>query len=70
VGPFGNGAAFAKGRDFAAWLGLVPKQMSIGDRTILGRITKMLGDSKSRPTWQSQYVCSLLDVLLPSPYPS
>ena len=36
----GNGAAFAKGRDFAAWLGLVPKQMSTGDRTILGRITK------------------------------
>jgi len=29
-----------KGRDFAAWLGLVPKQMSTGDRTILGRITK------------------------------
>ena len=24
----------------AAWLGLVPKQMSTGDRTILGRITK------------------------------
>jgi transposase len=34
------GAAFAKGRDFAAWLGLVPKQMSTGDRTILGRISK------------------------------
>jgi transposase len=32
--------AFAKGRDFAAWLGFVPKQMSTGDRTILGRITK------------------------------
>ena len=31
---------FARGRDFAAWLGLVPKQMSTGDRTILGRITK------------------------------
>jgi hypothetical protein len=36
----GNGAAFAKGRDFAAWLGLVPRQMSTGDRTILGRISK------------------------------
>jgi transposase len=40
VAAIGNGAAFAKGRDFAAWLGLVPKQMSTGDRTILGRITK------------------------------
>ena len=28
------------GRDFAAWLGLVPRQMSTGDRTILGGITK------------------------------
>src|SRR5262249_53369184 len=35
-----NSAAFAKGRDFAAWLGLVPKQMSTGDRTILGHISK------------------------------
>ena len=37
-----NGAAFTKGRDFAAWLGLVPKQMSTGDRTILGRISKRM----------------------------
>jgi transposase len=40
VAAIGNGTAFARGRDFAAWLGLVPKQMSTGDRTILGRITK------------------------------
>jgi len=30
----------SKGRDFAAWLGLVPKQMLTGDRTILGKISK------------------------------
>src|SRR6201997_1887353 len=40
VAAIANGAAFAKGRDFAAWLGLVPKQMSTGDRTILGGISK------------------------------
>jgi len=40
VAAIGNGTTFAKGRDFAAWLGLIPKQMSTGDRTILGRITK------------------------------
>ena len=40
VAAIGNGTAFACGRDFAAWLGLVPKQISTGDRTILGRITK------------------------------
>ncbi|HEY1749266.1 MAG TPA: IS110 family transposase [Xanthobacteraceae bacterium] len=40
VAAIGTGEAFAKGRDFAAWLGLVPKQMSTGDRTILGKISK------------------------------
>jgi transposase len=40
VAAIGNGAAFARGRDYSAWLGLVPKQMSTGDRTILGRISK------------------------------
>jgi transposase len=40
VAAIGSGVAFARGRDFAAWLGLVPKQMSTGDRTILGRISK------------------------------
>src|SRR5262249_34567335 len=40
VAAIGNGTAFAKGRDYSAWLGLVPRQMSTGDRTILGRITK------------------------------
>ena len=36
----GTGDGFSKGRDFAAWLGLVPKQISTGDRTILGGISK------------------------------
>jgi transposase len=40
VAAIGTGHAFTKGRDFAAWLGLVPKQMSTGNRTILGGITK------------------------------
>ena len=40
VAAIGTGEAFAKGRDFAAWLGLVPKQLSTGDRTILGKISK------------------------------
>jgi transposase len=40
VSAIGDGAAFTKGRDFAAWLGLVPRQISTGDRTILGRISK------------------------------
>jgi transposase len=40
VAAIGSGEAFSKGRDFAAWLGLVPKQISTGDRTILGKISK------------------------------
>jgi len=40
VAAIGNGAGFSQGRDFAAWLGLVPKQESTGDRTKLGKISK------------------------------
>jgi len=40
VAAIGSGAVFSKGRDFSAWLGLVPKQISTGDRTILGKISK------------------------------
>jgi len=40
VAAIGNGAVFTKGRDFGAWLGLVPKQISTGDRTILGAISR------------------------------
>lgn len=36
-----NMAHFDKGRDFAAWLGLVPKQHSTGGKTILGQTSKM-----------------------------
>ena len=32
---------FRKGRDFAAWLGLIPRQHSTGGKDQLGRITKM-----------------------------
>jgi transposase len=40
VAAIGTGDVFSKGRDYAAWLGLVPKQISTGDRTILGKISK------------------------------
>ncbi len=40
VATVGEGHAFAHGRQFAAWLGLVPKQHSTGGKTVLGRITK------------------------------
>ena len=40
VAAVGEGEAFDRGRDFAAWVGLVPRQYSTGGRTILGRITK------------------------------
>ena len=40
VAAVGNGAAFKRGREFAAWLGLVPKQHSTGGKTKLLGITK------------------------------
>jgi transposase len=40
VAAIGNGAAFTKGRQFAAWLGLVPRQVSTGGKS------KLLGISK------------------------
>ena len=40
VAAIGTGDVFSKGRDFGAWLGLVPKQISTGDRTILGPISR------------------------------
>ena len=40
VAAIGTGEVFSKGRDFAAWLGLVPRQISTGDRTILGKISR------------------------------
>ncbi len=40
VAAVGAGEAFSRGRDFGAWLGLVPRQFSTGGRTVLGGITK------------------------------
>jgi transposase len=42
-----SGHEFANGRQFAAWLGLVPRQYSTGGKTKLGRITKR-GDAYVR----------------------
>lgn len=40
VAKIGNGSEFQKGRDLSAFLGLVPKQHSSGDKHMLGGITK------------------------------
>jgi transposase len=40
VAAIGTGDRFDRGRDFAAWVGLVPRQYSTGGRTVLGRISK------------------------------
>jgi len=47
VASIGNGHDFRNGRQFSAWLGLVPRQNSSGGKTKLGRITKA-GDSYIR----------------------
>ena len=46
VGAIGNGAAFRKGREFASWLGLVPRQYSTGGKA------RLLGSaSAATPTY-------------------
>jgi len=40
VAAVGNAATFARGRDLAAWLGLVPRQMTTGGKPRLMGITK------------------------------
>ncbi|HXJ34614.1 MAG TPA: IS110 family transposase [Candidatus Eisenbacteria bacterium] len=45
VAAVGNGSGFTKGRDFAAWLGLVPRQNSTGGRP------RLLGVSKHGNTY-------------------
>jgi transposase len=40
VAAIGNGAAFHKGREFAAWMGLVPRQYSTGGKAKLFGISK------------------------------
>ena len=47
VATVGNGHDFKNGRQFAAWLGLVPRQYSTGGKTRLGHITKR-GDAYLR----------------------
>lgn len=40
VATIGDASVFKNGREVSAWLGLVPKQHSSGNRTVLGGITK------------------------------
>jgi len=40
VAAIGNGAAFRRGRDFAAWIGVVPRQYSTGGKQKLCGISK------------------------------
>jgi transposase len=47
VASVGNAAEFRNGRQFAAWLGLVPRQHSTGGKARLGHITKS-GDTYLR----------------------
>jgi len=47
-----DASVFKTGRQFAAWLGLVPKQSSTGGKDHLGGITKA-GDRYIRRLWSS-----------------
>lgn len=60
-------ATFARGRDFAAWLGLVPRQHSSGGKERLGRVSKagqadirrlLIIGAMSRLSWQGRRLIS------------
>ncbi|WP_181173431.1 transposase [Mesorhizobium sp. B2-1-1] len=60
IATIGYGTAFSKGRDFGAWLGLVPKRLSTGDRTVLGGLASAAkgicarsSSSVRAPYWRS-----------------
>jgi len=48
-----DASAFANGRDFAASLGLTPRQSSTGGKARLGRITKMGATATCASCWSS-----------------
>jgi transposase len=52
VAAVGNGAVFDKGRDMAAWLGLVPREYSTGGKQRLLGISKR-GTSICGPSWST-----------------
>jgi transposase len=61
VATVGNGRDFKNGRQFAAWLGLVPRQTSSGGRNTLGGITKR-GDEYLRTLLVHGARCELMHV--------
>ena len=56
VAAIGDGTGFRQGRDFGAWLGLVPRHESTGDRTILGKISKRGNKYPRAPFVQAAHV--------------
>src|SRR5437762_11149734 len=58
MAAIGTGDVFSKGRDFGAWLGLVPKQISTGDRTILGKDIKARQSLPARAVRASRVGCA------------
>jgi transposase len=60
VAAIGTGEAFERGRDFGAWLGLVPRQYSTGGKSILGASPSAAAGtcapSSSRPPTSSSCV--------------
>jgi hypothetical protein len=52
VATGGDAKAFYHGRQFAAWVGLVPTQFSTGGKAVLGQITKR-GSQRALPDLES-----------------
>jgi transposase len=60
VAAIGNGATFARGRDLAAWLGLVPRQVTTGGKPRLLGISKRGNKYLASPTPIGRWLQSLM----------
>jgi hypothetical protein len=59
IATIGNGAAFRKGRDFAAWLGVVPEEHSTGGKQTLWKIPQrdpFRGRTEQSPTQRFEVI--------------
>ena len=57
VAAIGNGGGFRQGRDFGAWLGLVPKQELTGDRTSSAKSPSAATDTSGRCSFRLPTSC-------------
>jgi transposase len=60
VAAIGTGDAFSKGRDFGAWLGLMPKQLSTGGSLLVAGVQKPAHNRTHAPHQSGEFNGTIL----------